>query len=317
MPAVFSKYNGACTYLIVAPTLTPYVGQTVEFQDRMKGHKSDGKLAQIRHAKWLADKNLKKVCAISHAIHKYGWENMRIIILEKYSEWDQQLLDEREKHFIRFYDSFKNGYNCNEGGNGGGPTHHTEETKAKISAKLMGHTNSPTKPVTSCLIKQEYADGTQLVEFVSYAGTRDAARQTGTNYRHISKCCLKKKKSAGGFLWFFTEENHPPQIIWVGEHIVAHIGDKPTICLRRKVFSESPSGEKQLHESQLAAGRDLSTPKKKFCYTAISRCCNGNRLHHHGYKFYWASDEEVEDFEKEQEAAVSKKRKRNITDYFN
>ena len=107
MPSVFSKYNGACTYLIVDPTLTPYTGQTVAFRDRMTRHKSDGKLALIRHAKWKAGKRKNKVNAICFAIQKYGWENMRVIILEKYSEWDQQLLDDREKHFIRFYDSFK------------------------------------------------------------------------------------------------------------------------------------------------------------------------------------------------------------------
>ena len=308
MPAVFSKYNGACTYLIVAPTLTPYTGQAQKFSKRMNKHKSDGKLAQINHEKWLADKNLRRVCPISFAIHKYGWENMRVIILEKYSEWDQELLDEREKHFIRFYDSFKNGYNCNEGGGGHSGYIPTAETKAKLS-----------KPVTSCLIKEEYADGTQLVEFVSYASARDAERKTVVNNAHISACCLKKRKSAGGFLWFFTEENHPPQIIWVGEHVVPRIGDKPRVgksSHKRKLFSESPSGEKQLHESQLAAGRTLSkSTGKKFDPGNISKCCKGKLNHHHGYTFYFATDEMIEEFEKEQKA--SKKRKREITEYFN
>jgi len=302
MPSVFSKYNGACTYLIVDPTLTPYTGQTVAFRDRMTRHKSDGKLALIRHAKWKAGKRKNKVNAICFAIQKYGWENMRVIILEKYSEWDQQLLDDREKHFIRFYDSFKNGHNCNEGGNGGGPTHHTEKTRAKMSASKKGHTHSPTKPVTSCLIKEDYADGTQLVEFVSYAGAREAARQTGVASATISQCCQKKANSAGGRYWFFTEENHPPQIIWVGEHIVPRIGDKPRAmgCShKRKLFSQSPEGVKQLHESSSVAGRDLSTPKKKFDYRAISACCRGERPRHWGYTFWYASDEEVEEFEKQ------------------
>ena len=314
MPAVFSKYNGACTYLIVAPTLKPYTGQTVEFRDRMYAHKSEGKLARINHEKWKADNNLKKVCAISHAIHKYGWENMRVIILEKYSEWDQQLLDEREQHFIRFYDSFKNGYNCNEGGNGGGPTHHTAEAKAKMSAAKMG---IGAKPVTSCLIKEEYADGTQLVEFVSYASATGAEKKTGVTHTHISQCCLKKRNSAGGLYWFFTEENHPPQIRLVGTIRVPRIGDKPRVgksTHKRKLFSESPSGVKQLHESSCAAGRTLSeSTGKKFNKSAISTCCNGKATHHHGYTFWFASDEMIEEFEKEQEAS----KKRKITDYFN
>ena len=296
-----SKYNGACTYLIVAPTLKPYVGQTKEFRDRMKNHTSDGKQARINHEKWKAGKHVK-VPAISFAINKYGWENMCISILEKYS--DQQLLDDREKHFIRFYDSFKNGYNCNEGGGGNSGHTHTEEAKAKMG---MG-----AKPVTSSLIKKEYADGTQLVEFVLYASACEAERETGVAQGTISACCNKKNKSAGGRRWFFTEKNHPPQIIKVGTIRVPRIGDMPRPSThKRKLFSESPSGEKQLHEGQGAAMRTLSTEKKKFNRGNISSCCNGERPHHWGYKFWYASDEEIEEFEKRK---VTNKRK--ITDYF-
>ena len=309
--AVLSKYNGACTYLIVSPNGKPYVGQAKMFHRRMNGHKSKGKLALINHEKWKAGEGTK-VSVICFAIHKYGWENMKITILEIYPEWTQELLDSREQYFIRFYDSLKNGYNCNEGGGGNSGYTFTAEAKAK----MMG---IGAKPVTSCLIKEEYADGTQLVEFVSYASARDAERKTVVNNAHISACCLKKRKSAGGFLWFFTEENHPPQIIWVGEHVVPRIGDKPRVgksSHKRKLFSESPSGEKQLHESQLAAGRTLSkSTGKKFDPGNISKCCKGKLNHHHGYTFYFATDEMIEEFEKEQKA--SKKRKREITEYFN
>ena len=216
LPYVFSfpedgkktpKYNGACIYLICSPDGKPYVGQAQKFYNRMWGHKSDGKRAWITHAKWQAEKSNKKVAAISFAINKHGWENMEITILQKYSVWDQLFLDKREQYFIRFYDSFKNGYNSNEGGNRCKAHPHTAETKAKMSA------NRPKKPVTSCEIKESYFDGTQLVKFVQYPGTHDAARNTGLAQASISRCCLKKQKSAGGFLWFFTEENHPPQII--------------------------------------------------------------------------------------------------------
>ena len=269
----------------------------------MVDHKSNGKRAWIIHAKYQAGKRKNKVCAISFAINKHGWENFEITILQKYVVWDQQLLDKREQYFIRFYDSFKNGYNSNEGGNRCKAHPHTAETKAKMSA------NRPKKPVTSCEIKESYFDGTQLVKFVQYPGTHDAARNTGLAQASISRCCLKKQKSAGGFLWFFTEENHPPQIIWVGEHIVPRIGDVPRPPRhKRKLFSESPEGEKQLHEGASAAGRTLSTEKKKFDRSNIARCCSSKhkQTHHHGYKFWYASDKEIEDFEKE----ASKKRKR-------
>ena len=314
-----AEYTGACTYLIFSPLLKPYVGQTVAFNARMHTHKSNGKNARINHEKWKAGEH-DKVCAISFAIHKHGWENMRIIILEKYSEWDQQLLDEREKHFIRFYDSFKNGYNCNEGGNRNkGPAKHTAETKAKMSVAQMGKTHTAEvkakmsaahekRPVTSCLIKQEYADGTQLVKFDSYASVREAEKQTGVYNAHISKCCNKKQKTAGGFLWFFTEENHPPQIIWVGTHRVPRIGDVPRVgksTHKRAIFSVSPAGEQQLHKGSHAAGRNLSTPDKKFYNGAISLCCNGKQKKHKGYTFSFATPEQIAEFKQN-----TKKRKR-------
>ena len=317
MPDVFSfpedgkktpKYNGACTYLIVSPDGTPYVGQAKKFRNRMWAHKSTGKRAWINHAKHQAGKHAK-VAVISFAINKHGWENMQITILQKYSVWDQQLLDSREQYFIRFYDSFKNGYNCNEGGNRCKAHPHTEETKQKLSAALMGHTNSLTKPVTSCKIKKSYSDGTQLVKFVLYASAREAEKETGINFQNISKCCLKKLNSVGGRYWFFTHENHPPEIIKVGTIRVPYIGDVPKICLVRALFSESRSGEKQLHESQGAARRTLSASTgKKFHSGHICRCCSSKHkaTHHHGYRFWFASDKEIAEFEKE----ASKKRKR-------
>ena len=321
LPAVFSfpedgkktpKYNGACIYLIVSPKGKPYVGQAKNFRKRMNNHKSNGKLAWINHAKWQEGKRAK-VAAISFGINKHGWENMEIIILEKYVVWDQQLLDSREQYLIRFYDSLKNGYNSNEGGNRCKSHPCSEETKAKISAAAMGRTpTAETRakrsiPVTSCKIKKTYSDGTQLVKFVSYPSAREAGRKTRVAQQNISDCCLKKKNSVGGRYWFFSKENHPPQIRRVGTIRVPHIGDVPVS--KQPVFSESPSGEKQLHEGQSAAGRTLTeSTRKKFHSSNIAICCSSKhkQTHHHGYKFWFASDEEIAEFNKE----ALKKRKR-------
>lgn len=303
MPAVFMfsedgestpKYNGACTYLICSPKGKPYVGQAIKFHRRMiGGHKSEGKLAWIHHAMWLVDKSKKKVAPICFAINKYGWENMQIIILEKYFVWDQFLLDKREQYFIRFYDSFKNGYNSNEGGNRCKPHTWSEEQKAKLS-----------KPVASREIKEEYPDGTQLVEFVAYASAAEAERQTGVNSRDISRCCnkLRGHRSAGNRYWHFIEEGDLE-----GVHRVPRIGDMPITRPKRALFSESPQGDKQLHESAYAAANTLSeSTGKKFQSTNISACCNSRRKSHVGYKFYFATPEMIAEFKKE----ASKKRKR-------
>ena len=208
LPAVFSfpedgektpKYNGACIYLICSPRGKPYVGQAKKFRKRMWDHKSNGKLAWIHHAKHQAGKRKTKVQSISFAINKHGWENMEITILQKIFVWDQQLLDSREQYFIRFYDSFKNGYNSNEGGNRCKSHPHTEETKAKMSAKMMGHTNTPTKPVTSREIKEavrrRHAVGRDLTCTQSAA---EAERKTRVSSSNITQPAVLGSKNRRG-----------------------------------------------------------------------------------------------------------------------
>jgi group I intron endonuclease len=318
VPPVFSfpedgkktpKYNGACIYLICSPNGKPYVGQTKKFRSRMVAHKSNGKLAWIHHAKHQAGKRKNKVCAISFAIHEHGWENMQITILQKYSVWDQQLLDSREQFFIRFYDTFKNGYNCNEGGNRNkGPTKQTEEAKAKMSAAHMG---IGAKPVTSREIKEQFDDGTQLVKFDLYAFAREAAEKTGVAYQHISDCCLGKQKSAGNRFWHHTREGDLE-----GTRRVDNIGDVPRkghSSHKRAVISTSPTPEhkKQRHQGNNAAARTMSKATgKKFSQGHISNCCQGKRTHHHGYTFCYASDEEAESDSEEAPAASAKKKRK-------
>ena len=268
MPAVFSfpeegkntaKYNGACIYLICSPRGKPYVGQAKKFRNRMVCHKSKGKQAWINHAKYQEGKRKNKVCAISFGIHEHGWENMEITILQKYSVWDQQLLDSCEIFFIRFYDSFKNGYNSNEGGNRCKSHPCSEETKAKLSAAHMG---IGTKPVTSREIKEEYADGTQLVEFVSYLSAREAERKTRVAPSHIGACCLGKQNSAGNRFWHFTKEGD-----LVGEHRVDNIMGLSHDRTRGQSSQRLPDGEKQQHEGgQVRRGAlcPKQRAKKKF-----------------------------------------------------
>ena len=54
--------------------------------------------------------------AIKRAILKYGKENFTIEILE---ECEQSLLNDKEKYYIKVYDSYNKGYNCTLGGQNG------------------------------------------------------------------------------------------------------------------------------------------------------------------------------------------------------
>tara|TARA_B110000858_G_scaffold195011_1_gene250533 strand:+ start:3646 stop:4524 length:879 start_codon:yes stop_codon:yes gene_type:complete len=281
-----SKYRGRVIYYFRDAFDLCYVGYASDFRKRVSNHRSKSRAR--KDGKFLFD-------SVWHeAIRRIGWENLRVKILEYVPE--DVSLKERECWWIKMMrsDDPKYGYNSNLGG--GGPTKHTAEAKAK----MMGN---GAKPVTSREIKDEYSDGTQLVEFVCYAGASEAERQTKINHAHISDCCLKKRDSAGNRFWNYTKEDD-----LVGEHIVDRIGDKPG-C-NKPLFSVSPAGEKQRHESGRAAGRTLSkSTGKKFSPGHISECCRGEATHHHGYKFYWATPELIAEFHKEQAAPAPKKRK--------
>lgn len=79
-----------------------YVGKTErDIETRWKEH--------LRHVNTYPDIPLYR------AIRKYGKENFYI---EKIEECDNRVVDEREKYWIAFYDSYHKGYNCTLGGEG-------------------------------------------------------------------------------------------------------------------------------------------------------------------------------------------------------
>lgn len=93
-----------------------YIGQTIQsIKDRWYRHcgKSGISEAEMRM-------HLKR------AILKYGKENFDVEILE---ECLQEDLNEREKYYIRYFNSYNDGYNSTEGGQLGFKTYSTDEEK--------------------------------------------------------------------------------------------------------------------------------------------------------------------------------------------
>lgn len=71
-----------------------------------------------------------------NAVLKYGWQNFQYYWLQDVI--NPYELDECQKRWIKIYDSFNNGYNCDEGGGGRLGYSHSEETKIKISKANKG-----------------------------------------------------------------------------------------------------------------------------------------------------------------------------------
>lgn len=79
-----------------------YIGQTVKtVEKRFQQHKNN------------SNKEYFSQIVLYKAFNKYGIENF---ICEEIEEVSNELLDEREKYWIEFYDSYFNGYNSTLGG---------------------------------------------------------------------------------------------------------------------------------------------------------------------------------------------------------
>lgn len=86
-----------------------YVGQSIDIRQRQYQHKSSA-----------FNKNANDYESQFHqAVRKYnGFNNFDFEILEEIQpyEYTSDILDELEKYYIKKFDSYKNGYNANEGG---------------------------------------------------------------------------------------------------------------------------------------------------------------------------------------------------------
>lgn len=104
-------------YIIESPSGKFYVGRTCNFVSRMYSHKNSG-----------ASKRTK----LGAAIHKYGWRNFEVSVIEDNLSYDQVI--EREKFFISLLQTIQYGYNILKGGAGYDPDVHTMKTYRKIRA---------------------------------------------------------------------------------------------------------------------------------------------------------------------------------------
>lgn len=85
-----------------------YIGQSIDIERRQYNHKSSA------YNEKANDYNSQ----FHQAIRKYGLENFDFEIIAELTpeEYTRQALNQLEIFFIKYYDSFKNGYNATEGG---------------------------------------------------------------------------------------------------------------------------------------------------------------------------------------------------------
>jgi group I intron endonuclease len=101
-------------------TSKKYIGQTIEKLQRRV----------VRHFRTINETK------ISRAIQKYSKYNFVYGIIEKVE--NENLLDEREQYWIKFYDTVENGFNIKEGGKCSRGFRQSESSVEKRRQKLLG-----------------------------------------------------------------------------------------------------------------------------------------------------------------------------------
>lgn len=218
-----------------------YIGQTCR----------DPKKRWIEHY----SRDINKDTYFHRALKKYGKDNFLWEVIE---QCEDDVLNEREIYWIKYYDSYyKNnkGYNMTYGGE-----YETHREKAIIGV-------SP--------YEEEYI----------FKSAAEAERVLSSMYNdifshtHISQVCNGKRKSHKGWSFYFSDEN--------GEKIIPQYEgqrgrkNKPIISIKIDTL------EQKTYPSAAEASRQLGVDK-----SSISKCLRGLKPQANGYKFVYYEREE-------------------------
>lgn len=172
---------------------------------------------------------------IDDAIQLYGIENFQIETLE---ECDESILDDREKYWIDYYDSFKNGYNNTYGGRGNNFIM-TDKSDIVLQLwkdgltinKIVEKTSLNVETVRSYLNKQGITkeqikeranyyiglsksrpvlqydlDGNFIKEWNTAV---EAANALNLNSKYITSACRGHQKTYNGMKWKYKNDSNP------------------------------------------------------------------------------------------------------------
>lgn len=200
-------------------------GYIYKFENPINGKVYIGKTKDIDKRLYQHTKvTIKKGTKFGNAISKYGIEsfNFNIIVTIKSNNNSRldTILNSLEKHYIRKYDSFNNGYNCTIGGDGTinfkhsqatiskfRNRRHSKGTKVKMSESRKG--KSINRRVTekwrnaiiqakSIPVEQYTLDNTLIRKWSSIS---EAAKYYNISKSCICRVCKTERKSCKGFIW--------------------------------------------------------------------------------------------------------------------
>ena len=160
--------------------------------NKINGKKYIGQTIQSPIKRWDYGRGYRNCSRFFNAIKKYGWDNFE----HKVFECNESDLDRIESELIAQYNTTnpQYGYNLDSGGHIN--KHLTNDTKQKISQKLIGNKCHPTRKIVQLTLEGE------LIK--EYNSIKEAQMETGSN--HIFECCNRKRTQSNGYIWLYKED---------------------------------------------------------------------------------------------------------------
>lgn len=233
-----------------------------------------------------------------YAIRKYGWDDFEWEVIEDNIN-DANILNEREKYWIKYYDSYENGYNSTRGGDGtyrrddelilklfieGKTTKEIIELTGysrstiyksfninNISEENNKRNNEQIKLRCSMPVLQYDLEGNFIKEWPSASACSQVGQQSA-----ISNVCRQEQVTAYGYLWKYKNDDRP-----ISEWVKRVNNKQPAGRPKRKIKQINDIGEIiNIYESAAEAAKSLNLKDK-------SNICAAARNHKKAYGYYW------------------------------
>lgn len=216
-----------------------YIGQSIDINARKRSHINDAYC-----------KGKDSNCPFHQAIIKYGENGFNFEIIE---ECPKELLNEREKYWIQYYNSYHNGYNASPGGDNCGER---SDGRALLLYDLEGNFVKETDNIAS------------------------TARELGVGYQTVYQLLQGARKSTKGFQIKYKESEDFPKTIEPynsrqgGSFVVLQLDKNDNVL----------NEYKSVNEAARQTGCDCST---------ISKVCRGKLKTHGGFKWKYKEVENI------------------------
>lgn len=204
--------------------------------NKLNGKSYIGQTCQSPNLRWNNGKGYSRTFKFGKAIDKYGWDAFTHEILED-NILTQEDANERECHYIEYYDTFVGGYNSTKGG-GNGDHLGNEVIQISLDKSIIRKFPSASEAerctgilsqnIGSCLLGMQitaggffWVDGnTNINEWTPpksrkekniicvqtkevFSSISEASRNKNIGISEISKCVLRKAITAGGYHWAY------------------------------------------------------------------------------------------------------------------